>query len=324
MAENAINVADLIAAYGAYYDGTNRQSTLFSRLYRGIKEVEMGIMRIVRTNATRWESSDSEIGDVLQSFQKDFTPAGDLDFLPHLVNLFNVKSDIRICPDAIKATWAGFLEDGNLDRAQWPFVRWIVEEHIMPKLLQNFGVDALYKAQYVVPTPGTPGTPVESMDGLEKVQDDLVGAGSIAPIVLGAVPTNPSDFVTYVEDYMDAIDERFVESIETIQMSEPLAKRYSRGYQSKYGTGVRLPGESMYSEIADYSARVVGVPSMRGKTRIWSSTPGNAVIIAKNWDNHMQFRVAPDDNPRYVKIFTDFFAAPNYEKVEEVFITDQV
>ena len=322
--ENEINVADLIAAYGAYFDGTNRQATLFSRVYRGIKEIAEGVIVLIPQNATRWESSDSEIGDVLQAFQKDYTPAGDLDFLPHLVNLFNVKSDIRLCPDKIKDNWAGFLANGNLDRSTWPFVRWIVEEHIIPKLIENIGVDALYKAQYVAPTAGTAGTPVQSMDGLEKVQDDLVASTAIAPIALGAAPTDPQDFVTYVEDFMDAVDERFNNLIRHVSMSEAFARRYSRGYQLKYAGGVRLPGDSLYSEIANYEARVFGSPAMAGKTRLWASTPNNTIMVAKNWDNHMQFRVAPDDNPRFVKLYTDFWAAPNYAKVSEVFITDQV
>ena len=41
----AINVADVITEYGDYYLGnTAQQSNLFADLYRGIEELEMGVL----------------------------------------------------------------------------------------------------------------------------------------------------------------------------------------------------------------------------------------------------------------------------------------
>ena len=123
----AINKDDVIAEYGAYFLGnTARQSNLFTDFYRGLFELQNNIYRTVRTNATQWRSVDSSIGNVLQPWQKDWSPSGDLDFKPNTINLKKAKVETSECPDDFSDSYLMFLEGDGNDRKQWPFVRWYV------------------------------------------------------------------------------------------------------------------------------------------------------------------------------------------------------
>lgn len=326
MADTVLNVADVVAAYGAYYLGNpGNQARLFAETYRMIGEIEMDVLQLQPTSGTRWESSDSILQDVLQPFQKDWTPNSQLDFIPHPIDLFKAKAELNVCPDELSYSWLMFLEGDGIDRREWPFIRWLIEVHFLPKLADNIDQKAIYKGIQAAPIAGTPGTPGQAMNGLEKVMDDYVTNGLAAPIALGPIPSLPEDFVSYVEDFIDAIDDRYRFTLPGIQMSEQLAVRYSRGYEAKYGTGVRVPGSTQNSQISGYSTVVKGMTSMQGKTRLWATVPNNGLLVAKKWNNTRQVETRLNgSNPREVDIWTDFYAAPDFAVPRLVFFTDQV
>lgn len=327
MADTVIEISDVIAEYGAYYLGQTRgQSNLFTELYRGIKELEMNILRTVNINATQWRSSDSILQSILQPYQKDSSANSQLDFIPNTIDLKKAKIELNMCPDDFSYSYLAFLEGVDNDRKTWPFVRWFIEQHIIPKLQEDISLEGIYKGVYTPPAvPGTAGLPSESMDGLEKVMDDFALAGKATPISIGAPPSGAVAFVEYVEDYLKSIPAKYRRRVRTVQMSEDFAELYHTGYQEKYRTAVADAQQNLINKISGFPARVMGMPSMEGKTRLWSTLPNNAVFVAKKWNNRNQIRVANGLNSHdEVDFISHLYMQASFALPRLAFFTDQV
>src|SRR5207237_4740652 len=123
---------------------------------------------VLPTKDTIYRVSFASLSRVLQSFQKAFTPIGTTTFKPNTIDLYNLKVDAQEYPDDIVDTWLGFLEGDGIDRAAWPFVRWFIEEHLIPKKDEDYELNEAYLGVYAAPTPGTAGAAGTSMKGIKK------------------------------------------------------------------------------------------------------------------------------------------------------------
>jgi hypothetical protein len=292
--------------------------SLYKRIYRPSKTASFFSVR--PTSNTIWQLGSAELGRVLQSFQKAFTPLGDLTLFSNPIQLFKMKVDESVYPDDIAETWAGFLEGEGVNRSEWPFVRWMIEEHILPKIQEDYEMNEVFAGVYKPPTPGTPGAAGASMDGILKLQNDLVSKGKISPIVNGTAPTTDEETVEYVESFIDKIDSKYRKLVDCIFMSEELELQYRRGKENKYNTNyAQAPDLDTVKHFPN--ARVVGLPSHNGSSRIWTSLPAARVRPIKKAALANALKVESVD--RNVKMFTDWseglgFALPAY-----LFINDQ-
>lgn len=312
-----MNVTDIITEYGAYYiEGGQNLSRLY-QLLNFTSQTETYATPIV-TNDTLYRVAGSSLASILQPFQKQWTPAGALEFKPNPIELFNLKADLEEYPDELEATWLGFLAGNSLDRREWPFVRWFVEQKIIPQIKDDYESQLIYKGIFAAPTPGTPGPVNTAMNGIKKVQDDFVTAGRITPIVSGAPNTDPKLWLAQVEDFAGAIDERYWAQQMTVLMSPQLFRRYQFGYLEKYGQNSNFAGN--VSTIANSNLMVAGVPSMIGSNRIWATPKSNFLHLMKK-ENSSLVRIENVD--RLVKVYTDFYKGVGFAVPEAVFITDQ-
>src|SRR4051794_30544318 len=122
-----INVADVVAQFGAYYLKTpDNMARLRNMLYTKVETVQHFQNR--PTADTIYRCTLASLDRVVQPFQKAFTPLGTVKFEPNVFPLFKLKIDKDETPDDLEATYEGFLaEVDDLERANWPFVRWLME-----------------------------------------------------------------------------------------------------------------------------------------------------------------------------------------------------
>ena len=162
----------LVTAFGAYYleEGQN-----MDRLKDALRQKSVTPMCCVPiiTESDMYRSSNVALGEIVQSFQKGFTPKGDLTFTPNEIRLRNIKADITIDPDDVKGKWLGFLASLNeADRTQWPIVRYLLEKHIATRIPHDMETQAYFKGVYAAPTVGTAGAASAALDGFKKLIDD--------------------------------------------------------------------------------------------------------------------------------------------------------
>ena len=314
-----MTITDIITEFGAYYlnHGQNLKD-LVKQLYR--KSVTDMLFTTMTTEDTVIRKSDARITRILQPFQKQFTPIGTLSFKPVTIPLFEMKIDASEYPDELERSWLGFLADQDLDRQKWPFVKWFITEHILPRAEEDYELNEVYAGVYAAPTPGTAGAAGTAMDGIRKIINDWIDDGRTTPIVTGAPDSDPQTFVEQIEDFVAQIDTRYWKETMVIAMYESLELRYRKGMRAKYN--MQYLQEPNTSTLADFkNITIAGMPSMVGDDKIWCTPKWNAVVGVKKKANQNAVQLEGED--RKVKLWSDWYKGVGFIIPELIFTNDQ-
>lgn len=325
----SIDVSAVVAQFGAFYKpGSDNEKNLRKMLYE--RSNTAALFQDRPTADTIWRGTLASIERVVQPFQKAFTPIGGIVFTPNEFNLYKMKIDKSETPDDLESTFEGFLADmDSLDRAAWPFVRWLITEHIMPKKAEDLELNEYFLGEFAAPTPGTAGAVSTAMNGLRKVIRDYNTAARTnmgdGPIATGALAVDPADFCEQMEDFVEAMKPYFRKRFDSIVMSDTLARRYKRGKQKKYGLTVNfLSGKGM-EDLATIehqtNIKVVGVESMEGSELIFSTTKENRIRPVKKAALGSTMKV--ESLKREVFLLSDWLEALNFEVPDFVVHNDQ-
>jgi hypothetical protein len=324
----AINVTDVVSQFGAYYKpGSDNERNLRDTLYKA-----SGVAALFQerpTEDTIWRGTLSSLDRVVQPFQKGFTAIGTITFKPNQFDLFKLKIDKSEYPDEIEATYLGFLASiPDADRANWPFVRFLIERHIMPRKNEDMVLE-YYEGVYAAPTPGTAGAAGTSMNGLRKVIRDYNTAGRTnlgnGAIATGAAAADDADFCTQIEEFIESVPVQFRNRIDAVVMSETLARKYRRGKRKKYGVTVNYltgNGNSDLSTVEDQpNVSVIGDICMEGSELFFTTIAENRIRPVKKAVLGDTMKI--ESLKREVFLYTDWWEALNFEVPEFIFHNDQ-
>lgn len=324
-----ITIDDILAEYGRYYIAGGQNATrLIQRAY--IAAQTESLFGSLVTDDTQYRMAKTELGRILQPFQSGWTPTGDLTVTPVVLSQFPMKVDLEMTPDQIEASWLGFLADGNLDRAQWPVVRWFIEAHILPQIQEDYELNEVYFGKFVAPVQGVAGAAGTAMDGIRTILNRGISAGRITPITLGAIPADAAAFCEYVEAFARSFSLRYKGRPQVVCMNTTLAERYARGRQAKYGRDSNFTapkpivagnGDLIVQIPVEFTLHtVVGLPSMGASSKIWSTPAENRKKLSKKSVNEKMVRV--ESAKREVAIFTDFYKGVGFPLEQAVFTND--
>lgn len=324
----AIEVEDVVAQFGAYYiDQGQNIAQLRTKMYQPSETAAYFQNR--PTINTEWRSTLSQMNSVLQPFQKAWTPKGDLAFEPNSGQLFHIKIDNDETPDDLESSYLGFLDNiEDNDRANWPFVKWFIEVHIIPKSQEDYELYESFLGVFAAPTPGTAGATGTSMNGIRKVIRTYNTAGRTGldngPIATGALATDPSDFVRQVEAWADAIPYLFRNKMDFVFMSDSNATLYKRGKRILYGKDYNFinGAPSNLDTVEDYpNLTIARLQSMGTSNMIWGSPTINRIRPLKKSSLANTIRI--ESIKRTVSMFTDWWEALDFEVPEFIFHNDQ-
>lgn len=328
----AIDISAVVSDFGNYYidGGQNTQ-----RLKKKIEDLpnNLDVFRLIRTDDTLYRGASSKRTEVLQKFQVPFTPKGSFTFEPIKIRNFPHKIDLLLADiDQLYDSWLGWESwlGENEDRSAWPFVRWLAEVHIINQLMDDIIVNTFHSQDEPV-TPGTPTHRLSSGNGLRKFLNDSIAAGSVVPLVLGAVPTDPVDFCNYIEEMVKLIPEANRNNPLDLIMRRDLAVRYREGHDTKYNSNYAR--ETQLMTVKYYpNIRIIGTKMQEAATGIVGSTtvtrpasnkiiaspPGNLARLAKKSENIGRVQMQSKDF-RQVQITSSFWHGVGFEFGEEVF-----
>lgn len=314
-----ITATDVVSEFGSFYLNHGQDESNLHDTLRESLEAELGDFTIIETEDTILRQANTQYSEALQAFQKAFTPKGGVEFTPKEIKLFNVKIDQLFTPDDLKNSWLQFLLSNNLDRTTWPFTRWFIEKYVIAQIPHDI-VKNLYAAVYGAPTPGTPGNASAAFNGLKKIINDGIDAGTIVPIITGAPNTTPATWCGQVETFVKGIPELYWGTPMGIQMSRALAIRYKEGRRIKYNSNYAQVSDAM--AVQDFEQIMVnGRGSLSGVTKIWATPKQNAIMAFKGGSNRGLVEVEKVD--RQVKVYTDFWLGLGFINDELVFTNDQ-
>lgn len=271
--------ADLVTAFGAYYINEGQDLNRLKTALRQPSVTPDSALPIIHDGEV-YRFSNVIFQEIVQQFQKAFTAKGDLTFKPNEIRLRNMKVDVPLYPDDVKGSWLGFL--GSLtdqERANWPIVRYVLENQIVPQLKSDLETKAYFKGVYVAPTPGTAGTTAGSMDGIKKLLDDGLADGSMNAVTLSAAVTNANIF-DMVEEFADNLDDVLSSVPVTIRMSTKNVKAYLRDKRNTHGTDVNYDAGKITVDFAD-NVKIVGLPSMAGSPYIFATPDDNFLYLRR-------------------------------------------
>lgn len=321
----AIDVADVIAQYGAYYKpGSDNEKNLRNTLYKPSETAAFFAPR--PTVDTIYRGNLASLDRIVQPFQKDFTPIGTFAFAPNEFSLYQLKIDLQEQPDKLEATYLGFLADmPEADRSKWPFVRWAIENHIKPKRDEDLETNEYFGGVYAAPVANVAGAAGTAMNGVRKVIRGYNTAGRTnlgnGAIATGALAADPVDFCTQVEEFVRAMDKRLRSRIDYIFMDTELELRYRDGKDKKYNM--------TYAKDADLltinkfpSIKVQGLESHSGSELMWSSIPANRIAPIKK-PTMKETMAVQQFAPRVVSFYGDWWEALNFEVPEFIVHNDR-
>lgn len=313
-----INPAAVVAAFGAYYiDAGQNEGNIHKRLREtfGTKEA----FTVVDTEDTILRESNTEFSEVIQGFQKTFTPKGGVIHTPKEIKLYNVKVDQLFTPDDLKNSWLAFVTSNKLDRTEWPYVRWFIEEYVMGQIQADIEKEMIYKGVYAAPTPGTANAAIDTMNGIKKLINDAITGTTTTPIVTGAPNADNVLFAGQVESFSKGIPELYQNLAMPINMNRGLAQRYKEGRRVKYNSNYAQVTDKM--AVQDFEEnKVTGRASMAGSTKIWATPKNNAILAFKGGSNQTIVEVEKVD--RQVKVYTDFWIGAGFIDDGLVFTND--
>ena len=169
-----INVADLVSEFGTYLNQKGRD--IFTSLTQ--PTVSMNYMTTVVSDSLEWRAAHATIGSILQGFQKKWTAKGTPKFTPLSIVQRRHKFDVEFYPDEIFETWLGFLADESKDRKEWPIVRYIIENLLIPQVAHDREIYNIFKGDYEAPVDGVAQAVGKSMDGLGTILEDEYASGT--------------------------------------------------------------------------------------------------------------------------------------------------
>ena len=326
----ALDIADIQTEYGTFYrDGGQNLTRILKKPY--ISSQTEALFGLIPTDDTSYQMGAAELSRVLQPFQPGWTPLGTLKVEPIVLIQTPFKVDLEENPDKLESSWLGFLADNNLDRAQWPFVRYLVEEHLYSRMDEDYELNEIYFGKFAAPTTGTPGAAGTGMDGIRIIINRAVAAGKITPMALGAIPTDPLAFCEYVEAFVAGFTLRYRGRAMEVCMNTTFARRYAVGRHAKYkldtnATAANPIIDGAGNELQSYpieftNHRVVGLNSMGDSQKIWATHKDNRKRLTKKAVNTKAVRI--ESAKRQVFIFTDFYKGLGFPVLEAVFTNDK-
>ena len=314
-----ITVDQIIQDFGDYYlDSGQNQSNLHMLPFESFETKDA--FTIVPTDDTILRESNVEVTEILQQYQDDFTPKGEMEIEPVQIPLYKMKIDQEFNPHKLQKTWLGFLTSNNTDVTTWPLVRWLIEVYLMKQNMDDMEMKAVYNGVYQAPQPGVPGEASKVMNGVNKLFTDLIAAGKLEEIVVGGIAADDDDFVTQVETFVQSIPEKYRYLPMELNMNRTLRDKFKRGMRAKYRTNYD-PADIKNYRVADAeNITVVGRPSMAGHTRIWCTPKYNALFGVKGFENANGFQI--EKSKRKVAIFTEWWSGAGFIQPKLIFASD--
>lgn len=293
----AITTSDIVTEYGAYYINSGQNMARLKRLLLFGRETTKLASKI-KTDDTVYRLAKSVMTRLVQSFQKSWTPKGDLIFTPNPIELFHMKVDFEVYPDDVEDNWLGFLASNDLSRKEWPLIRYILESHFFGQINTDMEELEYYKGVFAAPTSGTAGVSGQSMNGLKT----FLTTDKVNHVTMAAL--DAATIYDQVETFFESISEQYQNSRMIIGMAPKWKRAFLKDKRSLGYYDITSP--SQIDDTLDFSpARVVGLPSMIGTDDIWATPIDNFLHITKKGENAAKVKI--EESKRVVNLLTDWW-----------------
>lgn len=298
-----------------------------SKLKQGL-EMESALSPVLARDT--YSAPNVALTEVLQPYQKAFTPKGDSTFDGEQYTLDPLKIDIEFAADDLDVffdTWkAEWDELGEKARAEYTFPRWLYEREILPKLIEDIELKLVWGGEKVAITGAAIGVAQaaeDGTDGLAKRIADAVTATKLVPITTGALVA--TTMVAQLETFCDGIPLPYRDVSGEIWMSKTNAKKYWRDYRAKFGSGNSNMGNENNELRVDATNKVIrGFSAMEGSDRILFNPSNTRNLIVGYRRGGPRFpMIRWQEADRTLKGLAEFHRFYGFNFAGNLFVNDQ-
>ncbi len=272
----AITTTAIVQEYGAYYiDAGQNKKRILNMLSQGSEIVKYATP--IKTDDTIFRLANATFHSLVQPFQKTFTQKGGVDIVPNEIRQYRFKLDDEFMPDEFYATWLGFLTAQQVDRKEWPFVKWLIEVYYKNQIDQDMELNEYYKGVYATPLAGIAGADGTGMNGVQHLLKAGVEQGTINSIDIGTL--NASNIFDQIEAFTDEISEVYQGVKMNVFMSRHWLKKYLQDKRVQ-GFYQKFSEKDIDSGIDFTPLSVIGLASMVGTDDIFCTPAQNFLHVA--------------------------------------------
>jgi hypothetical protein len=312
-----LDVSQLAVVLGDYIQAET--ANIWKKIYQGLEfEAYMRKLGGKRGKFSTFKSSQS---DVLQAFQPGFTKKGETTFTPYINEVYRTKVDFLLDDiDEIYSGYLGFMADETINRADWPITKYIINEHLIPKIIEELNI-ASARGSYLAPTPGTAGNSINICNGILTIVANEITATNITPITTGAITAvNALDKMETFLDDIAAIDPFVLEKGAIVHCSKSQERFYKKAYRDAFGStnDQAAKNQTMFDH---YNVKLVGLNAFGNSERLLLTEKDNIIVGYDKIYTPNSFKV--EEHRREVAIMTDFHRGYGFGTLDTVFVNDR-
>lgn len=267
----------LNAAYGnEYKDNSKSLKDLRQHLYSSATFDQL--FKVEYTDLTVWEKAMSQSSSIVQAAQIDWTPKGDFAFTPSVIPTYAIKADLQFSSFDVEDGFVGFMHENNVPQTGQQLIKYIMANHVNQQFVEDIELHLAYKGVRVDPTAGTPGATGAGINGVHKVLNTAITAGTITPITTGAMGTDPEAYVGKIEQFVEGI--RYEDRYRPMKLAVSVAgvNLFERGMLAKYNQNYAQAG-SLRKVFRYDNIELVPQIAMGNSTKIFCTPAGNAIKV---------------------------------------------
>lgn len=271
--------------------------------------------------------------EVTQPYQKAWTAKGVAAMNETSYSLQKGKFDLEFDEDDLEQ-WVNSYnpnaDESGLGRKRddWEWPRFVFEQFIIPKIVEEMELEQAFTGVYAAPTPGTAGAASAVCDGLKTVLAAQIASGKIpAGNVLTTGAITAATIVDKINIVLDGLPSAYRLKVGKMYVSPTLWSWYIRKYAANSnGNSMGVTGiNALNTEaIVDGSSlRLVPLPSMAASQRIIVDFDSNTIVGKRLGRADVPVPVWEPDT-RKLKCFSEYFRFYGFDRPFDVFCNDVV
>lgn len=317
VAATTIDVSEMHTEFGDFMSQFNIKLDVIKKLTaKTVSETFMTTKMAVES----WRASQALITSVVQQFVAKWTPLGQSTFTPLTILNYRHKINVPITPNEIMDSWLGYMYDEGTTPDAMPITKYIIEELIVPKVLEDRELRLIGKGVYEslgVVTEGDPGQATgKSMNGFCTILKNEKASGTSSVSFINLATITDANIVDQVNSFVDQIDEVYQDVPMNIFCSRDFYKQYKRAYKKLWGGESGDP--NFGQDMVDYSQnRLVALPSMSGEKLIFATPKENFIRLQHK--NAGASSITMQLNRYDVEVFAEWWEGVGFAIAEAVF-----
>lgn len=318
---STLDVADLNTEFKIVMPPKAKLDLLAKRLYMGFNDSK----HMTRIQSDRdFIASAAIFTEVSQQFTPKWTPKGTAKFTPIRIPYRRHKINVLIRPTDIIKSWLLNLYEQGKTQAEMPITKYIIEEHILPKTLDDITLSMIGKGKFKEVslaglTDGTAGSAAkDSMDGYETILVDGLTDENCKINYLRAAKDyrtlSDEELLKYVDSFVDNISGLFAKTA-VVFCSEQFRTRYKR---ADFAVNGKYTGIENGDTIRFTNFHLVALESMYNSPILFATPKENFVELVDYSKAESCINRIEESNYD-VKVFGEYSLSVGFKIAEAVF-----